>query len=200
MQQNSEFPQEYNNLNLIFEKIWSVLETGIKPISNNPAHTPALATIDHNNLPQIRSVVLRSVNRPKREIWFHSDIRSSKISDLSNNKNASFLIYDPKNKFQIRLLTTIKMYHNDPKSSKAWNNLKPMSKICYQVSQAPGTQLSDPLKAINTPEINNEGRDNFVVLVAKIIELEWLYLHHKGHRRARFNWLNNNWDSGWITP
>ena len=66
MQQNSEFPQEYNNLNLIFEKIWSVLETGIKPISNNPAHTPALATIDNNNLPQIRSVVLRSINRPKR--------------------------------------------------------------------------------------------------------------------------------------
>ena len=101
MQQNSEFPQEYNNLNLIFEKIWSVLETGIKPISNNPAHTPALATIDKNNLPQIRSVVLRSVNRAKREIWFHSDIRSSKISDISNNKNASFLIYDPKNKFQM---------------------------------------------------------------------------------------------------
>ena len=200
MQQNSEFPKEYNNLNLIFEKIWSVLETGVKPISNNPAHTPALATIDNNNLPQIRCVVLRSINRQKREIGFHSDIRSSKISDLNNNKDASFLIYDPKNKFQIRLLTTIKMHHNDTISIQAWNNLKPMSKICYQVSQAPGTQLSDPFEATNTPERNNEGRDNFVVLVGKILEVEWLYLHHKGHRRAKFNWLNNNWDSGWLTP
>ena len=200
MQQASELPEEYNNLNLIFEKIWSVLETGVKPISNNPAHTPALATIDNNNLPQIRSVVLRSINRQKREICFHSDIRSSKISDLNNNKDASFLIYDPKNKFQIRLLTAIEMYHNDPISIQAWNNLKPMSKICYQVSQAPGTQLSDPFEATNTPERNNEGRDNFVVLVGKILEVEWLYLHHKGHRRAKFNWLNNNWNSGWLTP
>ena len=198
MQQNSEFPEEYNNLNLIFEKIWSVLETGVKPISNNPAHTPALATIDNNNLPQIRSVVLRSINRPKREIWFHSDIRSSKISDLNNNKDASFLIYDPKNKFQIRLLTTIKMHHNDPISTQAWNNLKPMSKICYQISQAPGTQLSDPFKVTNTPERNNEGRDNFVVLVGKILEVEWLYLHHKGHRRAKFD-LENKKDT-WLVP
>ena len=89
MQQNSELPEEYNNLNLIFRK-YGQFRNRYKTNKQQPCSHTRISYRDHNNLPQIRSVVLRSINRPK-EIWFHSDIRSSKISDLYNNKNAVFL-------------------------------------------------------------------------------------------------------------
>ena len=50
-------------------------------------------------------------------------------------------------------------------------------------------------------EILNSGYENFTLVNMEILEIEWLYLHRHGHRRAKF--IINNKDlvkKVWLTP
>ena len=76
-----------------------------------------------------------------------------------------------------------------------------MSKICYQVSDTPGTVIKNQDGYGYTPKENHDGKDNFIIILAKIIEIEWLYLSSEGHRRAKFTHnKNNQLEVSWLVP
>ena len=43
------------------------------------------------------------------------------------------------------------------------------------------------------------GRENFSAVVIAVEALEWLFLAHSGHRRARFEGMSA-WGGVWLTP
>ena len=47
-------------------------------------------------------------------------------------------------------------------------------------------------------EQSEEGYKNFTVIQCKIKSMEWLFLAAKGHRRARFDLINNK--ENWLVP
>ena len=48
---------------------------------------------------------------------------------------------------------------------------------------------------------NDEGKDYFLVILARITEIEWLYLSCEGHRRAKFTHdKNNQLNVSWLVP
>ena len=49
-----------------------------------------------------------------------------------------------------------------------------------------------------TKEQSEEGYKNFTVIQCKIKSIEWLYLAAKGHRRAKFDLVNNK--EHWLIP
>ena len=85
-----------SSLNFVLE---TLEEGAIK--RNHDFHLLVLGTIDKDNNPQTRNVVLRKVDISQSLIRFHTDKRSNKISDIQSNNSVSLLGYDKSNKLQI---------------------------------------------------------------------------------------------------
>ena len=92
-----EIPDHYNNLDLTFEEILSLLQRGVKDRKSG-FHNFVIATFSTNHQPDARIVVLRGFDLKKMEISFHSDLRSNKINHINKNKNVCLVFYDEKKK------------------------------------------------------------------------------------------------------
>ena len=203
----SDLPKHYNNIYNIYESIWHLLELGKKD-RNSDFHQAYLAT--HNdNYPSIRTVVLRYVNSKEKLISFHTDFRSAKIKEISKNNKVSLLFYDHNQKIQIKCSGFAMINNKNDNSHQSWLQTQSFSKKCYIVEEAPGSVSENPTSGykkeheIDLPDeqILNSGYENFTLVNMEISEIEWLYLHRHGHRRAKF--IINNKDlvkKVWLTP
>ena len=101
--------------------------------------------------------------------------------------------YDQKEKIQIRLKGSIAVHHQDAVTKKAWENTREMSKECYSVKDSPSKKIDNPNDFdIDKNQIDREmGYENFAVNLFTFQCLEILYLKRAGHRRAIFEWHNN---------
>ena len=184
----------------IYNQIWSFLEDGVKD-RNSPFHTPTLITSEDNNFPSARTLVLRGVDRESETLRFHTDKRSKKIEQINSNPNSVIHVYSQNEKLQLRFKSNLTLHTDGLLVDDAWENSYGMSKICYQVSDTPGTVIKNQDGYEYAPKENHDGKDNFIVILAKIIEIEWLYLSSEGHRRAKFTHnKNNQLEVSWLVP
>ena len=203
----SAFPEHYNNIDNVYESIWNLLEIGKKD-RNSEFHQAYLATHSDNH-PSIRTVVLRKIDSTDKVISFHTDFRSTKIREISENNKISILFYDHNKKIQIKCSGIGIINNQNDNADQAWQRTQSFSKKCYIVDKAPGSISDNPTSGykkeheIELPdeEILNSGYENFTLVNMEISEMEWLYLHRHGHRRAKF--IINNKDlvkKVWLTP
>ena len=197
-------PTYYEDFIKIKNKIWSMLDNAIKDRSS-PFRIPVFICGNQDDFDG-RIVVLRKSNQSNNLVQYHSDIRSSKIAKLKNNKNASMLFYDKEEKIQVRLKVECTINHDNDITKESWLKTGHMSRKCYLVDNGPGTESSSPTSGLK-PELDNfeftmeqseVGYKNFTVIRCKIKSIEWLYLAAKGHRRARFDLENNK--EHWLVP
>ena len=74
-----------------------------------------------------------------------------------------------------------------------------MSRECYQVTQSPGSQISDPRMGCTfNAALTDDGEAHFVPVAAHVLRMEWLYLAARGHRRALFDFENDT--QSWLVP
>ena len=196
----------YNNLELSFEKAWSIIEPGaIKRTS--PAHTPAVATLCPDGTPQQRVMVLRAANRANRQLRFHTDARAAKVAQ---HGAASVLMYDADEKVQLRLGGWATVQTEGPEVDAAWAGSTTFARRCYMAEHAPGSLATEPMSGLpewiegKQPEESQltEFRPNFALLWVIIDSVEWLYLSNAGHRRARWRWdeTGTAWSGNWLIP
>ena len=197
-------PAYYEDLNEIKNKIWLMLNNAVADRSSQ-FRVPVFICGNETDFDG-RIVVLRKSEQQNKLIQFHSDIRSNKIEKLKINPNASMLFYDKEEKIQVRLKVKCIINHNNKITKESWLKTGHMSRKCYLVDNAPGTESPHPTSGLN-PELDSfkftmaqseEGYKNFTVIQCKIKIIEWLYLAAKGHRRAKFD-LGNNKDI-WMVP
>ncbi len=197
-------PAYYEDLKEIKKKIWSMLYDAVTNRSSQ-FRIPVFICGDQKDFDG-RIVVLRKSDQSNNLVQFHSDIRSDKIPKLKNNKNASMLFYDKKEKIQVRLKVECIINHSNEITKKSWSKTGHISRKCYLVENGPGTESPNPTSGLK-PELDNfeftmeqseEGYKNFTVIQCKINTIEWLYLAAKGHRRARFEVDNNK--EYWLVP
>ena len=189
----------YSDPTSIYNSIWSFLEKGVVD-RNSPFHTPTLITLESDHA-AARTLVLRGVDKTAQTLRFHTDKRSKKIEQINVNQDALVHIYSQHDKLQLRLKSVLSLHVSEPLVDEAWEKSYGMSKICYQVSDTPGSVIKKPDGYEYLPEVNHDGKDNFIVILAKIVEIEWLYLSCDGHRRAKFSHnRNNELEVTWLVP
>ena len=190
-----------------YETLEETLEASIKVLENagenrrNLFHTPVLSTISDSKI-NSRVIVLRAFDPEKRTLRIHTDSRSRKIKDVSENSDATLLGYDPGLKIQLKLHGSIDTHYQDNIADLAWRDSQEMSKVCYSISESPGKEIDDPGKYdVDSENINiDEGYKNFAVINFHFNSLEFLYLRSSGHRRSIHVWETEELRSNWMVP
>jgi hypothetical protein len=158
---------------------------------------------------QIRTVVLRKVEIETKKIYFHTDIRSSKIEDIQSTGQLSWLAYDQTQRTQIRLCGATILHHGDAIAQTQWNLTQHHSRRNYLLPEGPGKIHADDFKSVEqqlsdfsyTLEESEAGFQNFVVVETTVEKLDWYYAHHTGNQRAGFTYDNGSLNQAdWLTP
>jgi len=180
-------PIYYDNLEASYDEAWVLLTRG-KADRRAAFHTPAIATVDTNGCPQVRTVVLRGADKNTATLRFHTDRRAQKIPEIEAQSCVSMHFYDKKAKIQVRATGHATPHFDGPVKDDAWAATRDMSRECYRVNKSPGSfvEAGDDWVIPLDPDDPDMGKDHFVPVTVKLHAIEWLYLARGGHRRALF--------------
>ncbi|MCX7337243.1 MAG: pyridoxamine 5'-phosphate oxidase family protein [Pelagibacterales bacterium] len=200
----NNIPNYYNNIDLILDEIWSLLQRGV--VDRNEDFRLPVVIVSATDSAEGRIVVLRGAFKEKNILRFHTDFRSSKIKSLKENKKIYFVFYNKKRKIQVRAEGVAIVHKDNEITKEAWTKTQMMSRKCYLSPQAPGDFINDSASDLSkdmgnempTYEQSEIGYKNFCVIESKIKSFEWLYLASQGHRRAKFMLDENK--STWLVP
>jgi 3-hydroxyisobutyrate dehydrogenase len=200
----NNIPNYYNNIDLILDEIWSLLQRGVA--DRNEDFRLPVVIVSATDSAEGRIVVLRGAFKDKNILRFHTDFRSSKIKSLKENKKIYFVFYNKKRKIQVRAEGVAIVHKDNEITKEAWTKTQMMSRKCYLSPQAPGDFINDSASDLSkdmgneipTYEQSEIGYKNFCVIESKIKSFEWLYLASQGHRRAKFMLDENK--STWLVP
>ena len=171
-------------------------------------HNPVVANVNDYGI-NLRTVVLRKVNIAKKQLAFHTDIRSGKWNDLQQKNNISWLFYDSPGRIQIRLSGTATLHQDDVVADEAWTASNMSSRKIYLGEIGPSVIAVSPVSGLPaafeandpTPEESKAGRKNFGIVITSVSWMEWLWLNSKGHRRAGFKYFEDgSFRADWLIP
>jgi pyridoxamine 5'-phosphate oxidase len=196
-----------NTLDAVLTDIWMRLVRGGAD-RRSAFHTPVVASIDAGGMPQQRVMVLRKSIEADATMRFHTDLRSAKVHEIQGGARVCVLGYDAAAKIQIRAGGFANVTGAGDAADAAWIASSPSSRRCYLTRYAPGSVADKPMSGLpislenRVPERSEteSGRVNFAVLTVKLDTLEWLYLAHDGHVRARFESEDGAWKGQWLIP
>ncbi len=190
----------HDRLDLSFADIAQRLARGVAD-RRSAFHVPTVATIGIDGRPRLRTVVLRGFEPGAMTLRFHTDMRSQKMRELERDPRIAMHFYDPVAKLQLRVEGVAQLHGDDAMAESAWSMSQSMSRACYAVMPGPGEAIAKPADYVlpTTPEQAMPGRANFTAVVVAIDSIEWLYLAHRGHRRALFS-RGDAWAGQWLVP
>lgn len=197
-----------NNVSYTLEDLekdcWTRLVNGSVK-SRDPFHTPCVATLSNMEV-SVRTVVLRKVSPLEKTIRFHTDIRSNKWKELTLNNSISLLFYDAPSRIQLRLKGKAILCFNDEITKEAWEKTPLSSRRCYLTNAKPASFSDIPTsglsESIEQEKISLEdseiGQQHFGIVSVQVESIDWLWLHHAGHRRAFFDYVQQS--NYWMVP
>ncbi|MBW0145132.1 pyridoxamine 5'-phosphate oxidase family protein [Sphingomicrobium sp. B8] len=166
------------------------------------AHTPVVGTADGDQ----RIMVLRAFDSDAMTLRFHTDSRAPKCAVIEQDPAVHVLIYDRDRKVQLRLAGVGSIETEGQQVDDAWSEATNFARRCY-LGSAPGAPsdiptsgLPDHLEGVApTDEQLVEARENFALLLVEIETIDWFFLDHHGHRRARID-LRDRGQETWLAP
>ena len=193
--------REKESLDLALENALNKLKRAVKK-RNDDLHLLNVVTVDYQNKPNTRNVVLRDFSFDNLTIRFHTDKRSSKIKDIRSNKSICLIGYDKKAKLQIRIDADAYSIDDREILKDIWKKMYPMSRECYRVSKSPGEKIEslNEVTFDEDDETNLIGFDNFAAIQCDIKTIEVLYLSHINHIRAKYTNIDAILKGLWIIP
>jgi pyridoxamine 5'-phosphate oxidase len=165
----------------------------------SPFRMLALATVNGQGRPSIRTVVLRSFDPAGRILTMHSDVRAAKIEEIRAEPHVMLQGWDARRQVQVRIWARASLRLGEAARAD-WARLHPLSRATYAVAPTPGTPLDDPALADRQRLPGSEAFLNFAVIEAVMDGLDWLRLARAGNRRARFAWLGGQEMTSWVVP
>jgi 3-hydroxyisobutyrate dehydrogenase len=173
--------------------------------SRDPLHTPCIATLNNGEI-DMRTVVLRKAFPLLKELRFHTDTRSKKWLALQTNNFISALFYDATSRIQLRLKGKAILHYGNEITSEAWQKTTLSSRRCYLTALSPSSFSDLPTSGLSeafeqekfTLEESEIGYQYFGIVSIQVEYMEWLWLHHAGHRRAFFDYKNES--NSWMIP
>ena len=170
---------------------------------HSPMHTPVVVTSDI----EARVMVLREFDPEAWTVRFHTDARAPKVAAIAQDPRIGLVFYDKPEKIQIRATGQGRIVREGSVVEQAWQAGSNFARRCY-LGNGPGTRGEEPLSGLPaqfegvepTDAELEPARENFAVLTIALFTLDWLYLAHDGHRRARFERRGEAWNGQWISP
>jgi hypothetical protein len=187
------------SLDDLCQRLWIELGVAAGQVGN-PWRCPVLSTVSPAG-PEARVVVLRSVDPAARELTAHSDLRASKVGQLRADDRSVWVFYDPLARVQMRARCRVTVHDSDGRTQEAWRRTPVVNRMNYLQRHPPGEVITAPSVGW---ENRLEDRPEFGLLVARVEELDALWLKETGHLRARFTWMETvggtRWHGDWIAP
>ncbi|WP_340203338.1 pyridoxamine 5'-phosphate oxidase family protein [Ascidiimonas sp. W6] len=153
-----------------------------------------LATVDEEQTPRLRTVVLREVDE-LLSMTVYTDRRSEKMNHIEDNKSVSMLFFDKSRLLQITVKATAKRITNDRELHDIWEKIPPKSRKDYTTESSPGQEIKNP------DEVDYMDREHFFTAIRLIPEeIEYLRLKRPNHIRVRFKKKNENWKGTYLVP
>jgi 3-hydroxyisobutyrate dehydrogenase len=183
---------------------WNRLVNGAVK-SRDAFHTPCVATQCNGDI-NLRTVVLRKALPEIKELRFHTDTRSKKWKELTLNPSISALFYDAADRIQIRVKGRAVLQFNNDITAAAWQKTSLSSRRCYLTNFDPSSFTDNPTSGLpehieqeNFTLVESEiGFNHFGIVSIQVQNIDWLWLHHAGHRRAYFNYETGSFS--WMIP
>ncbi len=191
---------DLNSLDTLESDIWNrLVRAGAD--SRSPWRWVALATVSGDNIPHCRTVVTRYADIRKQCIHFYTDLRTVKVENLRENNIISVMAFDRQKMEQLRLSGPAQIHHKNEFSDQILETIPPRGRNDYESAIAPGTAIADSADTGPTPQTAPDtARDNFCVIVATVIQMDWLKLERENHRRAVFTYENGKVAAAWVHP
>jgi hypothetical protein len=199
------------DLHAILDIVWSELEAAVKD-RRRGFHTASLATLDAGGDPDNRICTLRRVERERRLLVTHADIRSPKALQVLRRHGGpgAWVFYDVTRRLQVRAKGMVHVERDTTLADEQWERTSVVSRRCYVAPHPPGT-VTDTLDVNMDPALRDRrplleethaGRANFCVLVTRVDEIDAMELAADGHRRAGFVWnaAAARMDGEWRAP
>jgi len=181
----------------LLQQIWASIQTGVCD-RHHGFHTPVVGTIGLDGSPQVRTIVLRACDPVEQTITFHTDSRSPKLDELRRDPRLAWTLYDFGSRVQLRLQTHATIQANNDFAKSRWDASHPNSRECYRVAIGSSAPIQTPEEAAR---FIPDGYENFAVVVGQIRSIEYLLLHHDGHRRLRYQLSEQNPPTvQWLVP
>ena len=160
-------------------ELWHQLELAARQ-PEHEWHRLALATVEGTEA-QVRTVLLRDVDEAARELTFFTDSRAPKVAQLRAQPVGALMCWSGRLSWQLRLRVRMAVDTSGLQVSSRWARLR-LTKAAqdYMAPLPPGSPIAP------RTEPKRESRENFAVVTATVLSLDWLELHPDGHRRARF--------------
>ncbi len=205
--QHTPPPLHYDNLDAALALAWQLLGQGATD-RRSPMHTPVLASLDADGKPDARILVLREVQQRESRLRFHTDARSDKVRLIQDHSAVSVLAYHPAEHIQLRLSGTARIDSSSDARATAWAHTSLYGRRCYLGNLGPGASSDGPSSGLPADLEGKEpsaeqtlaGFAHFALLWVELETIEWLFLAHHGHRRARFNRSGQDWAGHWLLP
>ncbi len=194
-----------NTLNALHTQAWQHLNDAVLQ-PTHALHYLALSSIDPQGKPQARLLVLRAADTQTASLEFHTDIRSTKWTELQTNPQLSLLGYDPEHRIQLRFNGTATLFGPETAyTQQAWQQLSVWTRHSY-CGGPPGYELSAPETAEMTapPDAATTavGKQVFGVIQFKADTLDWFHHPRGALRRALFRYgpAGSVQSANWIRP
>lgn len=156
----------------------------------------ALATVDEDGRPRVRSVVCRRVEA-HGDLWLCSDARSAKNAQLKHNPAAELAFWLPSRREQYRVsgsVAVLSARSPDPRRAALWAGLADPARALFAWPE-PGQPLdSDPNAFTAALPADAPLPASFEVLILTPEVVEHLDLNPHPHHRRRWRWQPA---SGW---
>ena len=192
------------NLSSIEKDCWQRMMDGVLQ-SRNQFHHPVVANSNATGV-NMRTVVVRDACSVEKTLRFYTDIRTGKWTELQQDQTISWLFYDAESRIQIRASGKASLHQNDELANHAWDNVNPSSRKNYSSILSPSAEIILPLDAMQeslaiTAKKNEAGRENFGVVVSKVLWMEWLWLNPQCHYKANFMYdKEGEFTGSWLVP
>lgn len=147
--------------------------------------------------PDVRTLVLREVDRTWRRLVAYSDARATKIGQLRADPRTAWHFYDPRSRVQVRARGVSLVEHQTDFSRRAWELVPEANRANYRTMGAPGAAIAGPAEG---HAFAPGGEENFALIFTTICQFDWLWLATSGHRRACFEWREGHWQGTWTVP
>jgi pyridoxamine 5'-phosphate oxidase len=180
--------ERLQSLDSIRAAVWEQLAAA-QGDAQHPWRTPVLATIN-GHLADARTVVLREVDARDRSFTLYTDERAAKVAQLLSHPIGTMVMWSPQLGWQLRCRVHLALEASGLAASSRWARIKltPAAQD-YLAPLPPGTALDDAGAAPPAATV----RDYFSVITAKVLSIDWLELHARGQRRARFDGSEGRW-------
>lgn len=170
------------------------LEAGVKN-SSHPFHFFTLATTGINEVPRLRTVVLRAFSEDMT-LTLYTDKRSRKVTHIKEHNKVCLLFYHPEKLMQLKIDGVAYLEKDQETLNKIWNSFDAPSRKDYITVKGPGSKIDHPeqIEYLDTSQ-------NFAVMHIDPYKIEYLKLKRPNHIRVQYQ-LNERggWDSSLLVP